>query len=223
MVGLRAKLESAKPAIEAAIRDAESKTAGEIVIVICRVAGIYSWHEAIFSFLVSLVAMSLCWWKWQAVIQASTWSGTPALQFHLGWVVLTLVLGFMLGEVLVRLFPKIVAAFASRSSMRRHAENAATLAYRRYQIERTTGKTGVMIFLAEMEQTVVVMGDDRISETIQPSDWASIRDRILDGVKHGRPAEGVITAIGQAGDLLARTVPPNGDDRNELQDRIYFC
>jgi putative membrane protein len=222
MVGIQRKLESAKPEIERAIREAEQGTSGEIVVVASRVAGIYSWQEAVISFLCSLIVLSLAWRQWQGIVDGSRWDTGPVVRFHLGWVILTLVLGFLLGQLLVRAFPKIVSAFASRSSLRRHAERSAALAFRRYRISETRRDTGVMIFIAEMEQTVVVLGDDKISDCITQNDWEGIRDEILDGIKQRRPVEGLVAAIQKTGALLSHHVPCEGPIENELPDKLYF-
>jgi uncharacterized membrane protein len=135
---------------------------------------------------------------------------------------LTLIVGFLIGQGIVRLLPKMVGFFSSRSSMRRHAERAAALAFRRYRISETRRDTGVMIFLAEMEQTVVVMGDDKISDCITQHDWEEIRDAILGGIKRKQPVEGMIDAIQRAGVLLRKHVPSEEPIENELADKLYF-
>jgi putative membrane protein len=222
MVGIRRKLEAAKPAIEAAIRDAESGTSGEIVVVVCRIAGYYGWHQAIICFLTSIGVLSIAWNLFQGVGTSSGWDTGPIVKLHLGWVILALVVGFLIGQVLVRLFPKMVAIFASKSSMRRHAERAAALAFRRYRVSETRRDTGVMIFLAEMEQTVVVLGDDKISDCITQHDWEDIRDAILGGIKKRQPVEGLINAVELTGNLLRKHVPSEGPIENELADKLYF-
>ena len=222
MVGLNRKLEAAKPAIEAAIHNAEDGTSGEIVVVVCRVAGNYGWHQGVISFLTSLGALTIAWQLWQGVGTSSRWDTGPIVRFHLGWVLLALVLGFLFGQIVVRLLPKVVAIFASKSSMRRHAERAAALAFRRYRISETRRDTGVMIFLAEMEQTVVVMGDDKISDCITQHDWEEIRDTILGGIRAKKPVEGLMDAIGKSGELLRKHVPCDEPIENELPNKLYF-
>jgi len=224
MVGLRKRLEGASPEIEAAIRNAEQGSSGEIVVVVSRVAGFYSWHEAVISFLTAIGFMSLAWQQWQGVDLGPPggWDTGPVVRFHLGYVILTLVAGFLLGQLVVLLFPKVVGVFASKKSMRRHAERAAALAYRRYRVSETRCNTGVMIFLAEMEQTVVVLGDDHISENITSHEWEAIRDKILEGVKSKKPVEGMIAAIELAGELLRKHCPSTQDRENELPDKLYF-
>lgn len=222
MVSLRKKLEASKPEIEAAIRKAEEGTTGEIVVVVSKVAGFYGWQDGVISFLTSIGVLSLAWWKWQGVGPGGQWDTGPVVRYGLPWVILALLVGFLLGQLLIKIFPKIRSAFASRASLKRHAERAAALAFRRYRISETRRDTGVMVFLAEMEQTVVVLGDDKISDCINQHEWEAIRDSILDGIREKRPVEGLIEAIGKAGELLRTHVPCDGAVENELSDRIYF-
>ena len=80
-----------------------------------------------------------------------------------------------------------------------------------------------MIFLAEMEQTVVVMGDDFICENITSHEWEEIRDAILDGIRTRKPVEGLIRGVELAGGLLRKTCPDGGETpENELPDKLYF-
>lgn len=224
MVRVSRELKARAPEIEAAIRNAEDGSCGELIVVVARMAGIYSWQEAVLSFLVSLGGLSLAWWKWQGVALSAPgpWDSGPVITFNLGFVLLTLVFGFLLGQVLVRAFPRVLCMFASKRSMRRHAERAAALSFRRYRVSETSRNTGVMIFIAEMEQTVVVMGDDHISEHITMNQWEEIRDAILDGIRDKRPVEGLMSAIDLTGNLLRKHCPQQDGSGDELPNRLYF-
>ena len=224
MVKVSQELKKRSAEIEAAIQRAEVGSCGEVIVVVSRMAGIYSWQEAVISFLVSLGCLSLAWWRWQGIEPTSPapWDTGPVIVFHRGYVLLTLVLGFLLGQVLVRAFPRILCMFASKRSMRRHAERAAALSFRRYRVSETARNTGVMLFIAEMEQTVVVMGDDHISEHITTHQWEAIRDAILDGIRERRPVEGLVSALELTGDLLRTHCPQQDEAIDELPSKLYF-
>ena len=43
---------------------------------------------------------------------------------------------------------------------------------------------------------------------------------LVDGVKAGRPGEGMALAVGKIGEVLAQCLPPTLDNPNELPDRL---
>ena len=43
---------------------------------------------------------------------------------------------------------------------------------------------------------------------------------LVEGVKAGRPGEGMAEAVGRIGEILAECLPPTLDNPNELPDRL---
>ncbi len=85
---------------------------------------------------------------------------------------------------------------------------------------RTAGGTGIMLYVSLFEHTVRVMGDDNIAEAIDPEGWDEIRDVIIDGIRQGKPAEGLEQAVAISGYLLARDFPVQPGDVNELTNEL---
>ncbi len=221
MVKVRRKLVAARAEIEEAIGKAEKGTSAELVVVVCKRAGLYGRQESIFAFMASLITLTIAWLILQKV-ENQPWGASPAVSFGLGWVLLTLVLSFCFAQVLTWRFPKIASAFVSKAKLRAKAEQAAAFSFNHYRVSKTEQSTGVLIFIAEVEQTVVVLGDNQVANVITKNQWEDIRDAILDGVKSEHPVEGLCNGIRLAGDLLRANLPAGSEEYNERPNRIYF-
>lgn len=89
------------------------------------------------------------------------------------------------------------------------------------QVFDTIDRTGVLIYISELEHQVQVLGDKGINEKIDQSDWNEILGLIINGIKSDQTAQGIAEAINKCKTLLldhgfvART-----DNKNELSDDI---
>lgn len=221
MVKVRRRLVAGKAEIEEAIASAEQGTSGEVVVVACKRAGEYGREDALFAFLVSLAVLSTAWLTFQRVGSGAGWDSSPQIKFHLGYVLLSLALGFALGQALAWRFPRIATAFVSKRRLRLRAEAAAAFAFQRYRVSKTQRNTGVLIFIADVEQTVTVIGDDLVADRIGSKQWEAIRDAILAGIRAGDPVKGVVAGLELTGNLLREHLPGDGDNANERPDRFF--
>jgi putative membrane protein len=111
--------------------------------------------------------------------------------------------------------------FAGQSVIARRVEQRAAEAFIREEIFRTRDRTGVLIFLSLQERKVLVVGDTGINAKVTKEDWHDVVRRVVEGIRHGNPAEGLIDSIRQCGVLLERRgVPRRPDDRDELADSL---
>ncbi|MEK7287868.1 MAG: hypothetical protein AAB091_04855, partial [Elusimicrobiota bacterium] len=59
-----------------------------------------------------------------------------------------------------------------------------------------------------------------ITDKLSRQDWEEVCAAAVDGLKAGRPTEGLTRAIEIAGRLLAHQFPVRPDDRNELKNEL---
>jgi putative membrane protein len=55
---------------------------------------------------------------------------------------------------------------------------------------------------------------------VDPEVWGDAMAALVDGVKAGRPGEGMAQAVEKIGEVLAQCLPPTLDNPNELPDRL---
>ena len=207
--------------VRAAVEEAERGTAGEIVPVVATTSGRYDRGEDLFGLVVAVVALTAAWVLRQGIrVEEGTWSSVYTLGLGLVPVLLIVVLGFVAGTALASYFPVLRLPFIGRREMREEVERGAEAAFQRYRVRGTAAGTGIVIYVSLYERLVRVLGDDAIAARLSPADWQAVCDLAVDGLRHGRAAEGLASAIRKSGELLSRHFPIQPDDRNELSNDL---
>jgi uncharacterized membrane protein len=96
----------------------------------------------------------------------------------------------------------------------------AQTVFRQLGMDRTAERSGVLIYLALRDHALAIVGDEGIHRRVGDAYWASVRDRMLDGLRAGAAREAVLTGIAEIGRVLGEHFPRRPDDRNELSDRV---
>ncbi len=65
-----------------------------------------------------------------------------------------------------------------------------------------------------------VVADAAIYERVEPEFWGTTIVALLDGIKAGRTADGLVAAVSHAGGALAAHFPPRADDSDELPNHL---
>lgn len=200
-------------AVRAAVREAEARTAGEIVPYVVSASDLYAnalWKGAAFGALLGpLIAL--------AVYHLEELWGT-----HLNlWVSLPAAAGGAAGYLLAAFVPAVRRWLAGDEILDLRARQRAEMAFLEQEVFRTRGRTGILIFLSLFEHRVVVLGDSGINCQVEQRQWDGIVADLVAGIRAGRPGAALVEAIRRCGELLERHgVALQADDRNELPDEL---
>ena len=85
---------------------------------------------------------------------------------------------------------------------------------------RTIGRTGVLIYLSLAEHRAEIVADEALHKVTDADTWGEAMTALTAELKAGRPAEGLIAAVGIVGDVLGRHFPKTTADTNEIPDRL---
>ena len=182
--------------IAEAVRQAESKTAGEIVPYVVHQSDHYEVAE----------------WRAGFLLGGCAFLGmTVARSFESAWIpfdpvmiaALTL-LASAIGMLAVRFVPALLRVCAGKHLIDRRVEARAAEAFISEEVFHTHGRTGILIYLSLLERRVLVVGDSGINAKVQTEDWHGIIHRVVEGIRRGKPADGLVDAILQCGTLLER-------------------
>jgi len=199
--------------ISAAVKAAESKTSGEIVPFFVPQSDDYeeaTWRGAVMFGALPLAILAFL------RLFSDYWLATSALR-----IILLFFSTSILGALLVRFIPRMRCFFAGKDLLQHRVSLRASRAFVSEEVFKTRDRTGILIFLSFMERIVVVLGDSGINAKVQQSDWDGIVQTIVGGMKTKQPAEGLIRAIGQCGELLQKHgVARKSDDSDELSDQL---
>lgn len=199
-------------AIEAAVREAEAATAGEIVPYAVGRSDVYA----------SAV------WK-AAVVGAVLLSTAAAVVYEAGrfwgallplWIALPPGAGAALGFLAATVFPPLRRWLTPPEVIELRVRQRALAAFVSEEVFRTRDRTGILIFVSLFERRVVVLGDAGINASVAPAQWTEVVDGIAAGIRAGRPGGALAEGIRRCAELLAARVERKVDDTDELGNRL---
>ncbi len=195
-----------KEKLKAAIREVESRTIGEIAVMVVDRSDHYIEAEVLGSVLLgSLLSLILA----VLFFDASLWFYIP--------------LTFILFFPCWLLFIKVEALKKALIGLRRK-EEAVRLRAERAFFERglygTKKNTGVLFFVSLLERKVWVLADKGIYGKIDQGTLNRFANEVSSGIKEGRACDALSQAIQEIGITLARHFPITPDDTNELSDDV---
>ena len=193
-------------AIEAAVRDVEARTTGEIAVMVVDASDEYLHAETIGGV---LGAGAIAFFGVVAFLHSSL----------VYFILLTALLFFPCRRI-VRALPSVKSEFISPRKRREAVRIRALRAFYEKGLYRTKDQTGVLFFLSLMERTVWVLADKGIYGKIRQEQLDRFATSVSQGVREGRAADSLCRAIADAGSLLAEHFPRKAGDRNELSDRV---
>jgi len=209
--------------IAAAVAAGEKRTSGEIVPVVATTSSDYERYEDIGGLLCAVAALAILWtWLQRILPPQGDWAHGPHLRLGLAWVVLIVILGWVTGTFIIARVGWLRRLLVPRRTMEQEVQRAAWEAFTRFRVGRTAGGTGVLLYVSLFERMVCVLGDEPISAKLAQEDWHQLRDTIIHGLRHGRPAAAIREAIGQVADHLAQHFPPSATVLHQLSNQLQI-
>ncbi|TGD96067.1 TPM domain-containing protein [Methylobacterium nonmethylotrophicum] len=199
--------EAERARISAAIAAAERGTAGEIVVMVASRSGAY---RSVPPALALAGALLVPW----PLILLTGLSVTRIFLIQLA-VALALLLGLAAAPAL---FPWALPRALPRAVRRARARAAAQHAFRARGLSHTSGRTGVLIYVALAERYADVVTDIGIGAA--PDAWRPVLDDLVAALRRDALAEGLVQAVEAAGAILAEAAPPGPGDTDELPNRV---
>ena len=196
--------QSDKTRVADAIRAAEARTAGEIFCVIAKHSSDYrlvpiAWAAAL-ALLVPLPLVALTRW--------------PAAVIYLSQLIVFVVTALALSH------PKLRFHVVPRRAKHERAHSEAMRQFFAQGLDKTTQRTGVLIFASTAERYAEIIADAGINEKVTPQVWNAAIGELTAAIKAGRPADGFVAAIERCGAVLAAHFPPGALQRDELPDKL---
>jgi putative membrane protein len=210
--------------ISDAVHAAELGTAGEIVTILADRSDRYSdvalWWSVLLAIL-ALAALAAFPGFWLTLITelsggwTSEWSVGNA--FELALAVVAVIFG--LTRLIFEYWP--LRLVLTPGIVKSHRVRTRALSYFKIGAAgRTSGRTGILIFLSLAEHRAEIVADEAIHSKVAPEVWGEAMAKLIADVRHGRIVDGMIAAIGDVGLILADHLPRAHNDINELPDRL---
>ena len=207
--------------ISKTVLEAEKQTSGEIVPVVATASGRYDRAEDIGGLLLGLAALMVSWLRFQRILPVEgDWAHGQRLTLGLGWLLLIVVAGFIVGAGITSRVGWLRRLLVSHREMRQEVQRAAWEAFGRFRVGRTAGGTGIILYVSVFERMVCILGDDSIASKLESKTWDEIHSTIIVGIRSGQPADSFCRAITRCGLLLTQHFPSRPGDVNELGNEL---
>jgi putative membrane protein len=119
-------------------------------------------------------------------------------------------------------YPPIRLTLVPQSIKQDRAHKRALEQFFAQDLYTVRNHTGVLIFISVAEHYAEIVADRKIYGKVPKDMWQGIVDRLTARIGGGDPAEGLIGAIGETGDLLAQHFPPLTGSLNELPNHLIL-
>jgi putative membrane protein len=198
--------EAERERVATAIRDAESRTVGEIVVVVAARASAYRSVPLLYALVGGLaVPWPLIWL-------------TEASAARIFAIQAAVALGLLVLLSLPQRRFVFVPAFVRRARCR----EAAAREFLARGLTRTRGRTGVLIFVSAAEHYAEVVADSGIAERVAEQVWRDTITELVEAIGRGRAADGLVAAVSRVGEILAEHAPARAGDANELPNKVIL-
>jgi putative membrane protein len=212
MVSERLISSSDRARVSAAIRAAEARTSGEIIVVVARQSDDYL-HVPVHIAAAAALAFPLLWTVFGRLLALSP--------IPVGWIfALQLAIFIIVAGVLS--LPAMRYAVTPKALMRKYAHNNAASQFIARNLHTTRARTGVLIFVSLLERYCEIVADTSVAEKVNHETWQAIIDEMMPIIREGDLDEGLERGVERCGDILTRHFPPGALNPNELPDHLII-
>jgi putative membrane protein len=196
---------SAKLRTSAAIVAIEAVTAVEVVVAVRRRAARHVATSLMFGAACGLASFVVMWFSPQIY---DVWT-----------MPIDVAVTALLGAGLCAAVAPWRRVLTPKPLLAKSAEQAAREAFAELGIDKTRGRTGLLVYVALFERAVVLVPDTGIPETGIRDALAGIRAALAASVER-RDLEGFLAALARLGPACSVVLPRQVGDENELCDHV---
>ncbi|MEO9336302.1 TPM domain-containing protein [Mesorhizobium sp. SB112] len=196
--------------IASAIREAESRTSGEIYCVVARSSDSY-FFPAAFALSVAILLLSF-----GVSLFLHFWWFSIQIHVFVGAQLLALVSAL----AVIWLFPALRIHLVPRYLQYRRAHANAAKQFLARNVHITSARTGVLIFVSLAERYAEIVADSGINQRVEQDKWNAIVADLIEHARQKRLTEGFLGAIAAVASLLEAHFPIRQGDVNELDDHL---
>lgn len=197
--------DAAKKRAAEAVKTVESQTSAEIVVAVRQLSGSYRDAHLVAAGLFGFVVLLLLLFLPQS--------------FEVGGMPLDVALGAAVGYALASRSEILRRLFTSGRARLARVTDAAKAAFVDFGISRTTGRTGVLVYVSVLERRASLVGDTAL-QTDALKNILSATETALSGAIARGDFAAFIGELERLGPALAPLLPRSADDVNELPDEV---
>jgi len=103
---------------------------------------------------------------------------------------------------------------------RQNCERYSAEQFFQHHLHETRARNGILIFVSWEEKYVTIIADKGINERVQQADWDDLIANFVTAIKADDMANGFLSIVGGAGDLLIKHFPIDSPKTDELPNHL---
>ncbi len=189
------------------VREIETRTDAELVIVVRARSGSYRHADLICGAILAYAGLLF--------LLFSPWIFTHY------WVAIDVALLFALGAFISSRSDALRRLLTRKEERAERVRAGAAAMFYEAGIANTLNEMGVLVYLSLLERRLELIADRGVLAAVSPLEW---NECVFDLHKAGRrpQLQAMLQALGAMGALLAKCLPPTGENPNELSDMPRF-
>lgn len=204
----RAKFdEAAQLALTNCVKNIESATDAELVLVVRARSGSYLHADFLFGGAFAFIGLLFLLFS--------------PFHFHELWVAIDVVLLFVLGSFISSRVNSIRRLLTTKKFRNDAARTGAAAMFYEAGIANTAAEMGVLIYLSILERRLELIADRGILKAVDALEWNQLMFELHEAGREAQPSS-LTEALGHLGAALAKHLPPTGENPNELPDAPRF-
>lgn len=196
---------SARKRATETVKAVESRTAAEIVIAVRKTSGNYRGTDLGFGAVLSLLTLAFLWFS--------------PVEFSPAKMSLNVAAVFVLAAFVSSAVAPLRRLLSGKRNLRGNAERHARASFYDQGILRTTGRTGILVFVSIFERAAVLVPDVGVDPAKLGEPYATAEKAIQAAVARA-DFEAFLRAVESLGPALEKDLPRSADDVNELPDEV---
>ncbi len=196
--------------VSVAVARAEALCVAEFVPVLARSSASYAHAPWMLGLACWVLILS-----WQAL------AGIESLGQAWPWIFADAALAALGGTLLARwsFLRRLCVPGAARYAAVRQA---ALLAFHEHDLQKTSGGTGILIYVSLDERQAVVLADASVANKVAVEVWDGVIEKVLAGARAGDLASGFEAGLDQAASIVRAHFPRRKKLKNQLRDRLVI-
>lgn len=208
--------------INQAVAQAEARTAAEIVPVVAASSGRYDRPEDMVGLwlgLLALIAVFLLYPRGE--VEPGSWA-EPSLLVQGLVLVGTFLAGFVAGAVIASRVGWLRRLFTPRRQMLDEVAMRARVVFFDSRVHRTTGGTGILLYVSLFEHMAHVLADQTILDKLGQAGLDQLCANLVSRLRQHGPAEALCQTISECGDRLGPLLPRAASAENQLPNALVM-
>lgn len=198
--------DASRKALADAVHAVEGRSSAELIVAVRPRSAAYL-HAA-------LLAGIFAGYATLAVLLFSSW------EFGLAWFLVDPVVAGALAVLAALRIPALTRLLTRRAARRERVQAAARSTFLEKRMHRTTGRTGILLYISLLEREAAVVVDLGVEALAETEVWRKAVASIEEVVRHGGGGGEVAERIRGLGEILAPALERSHADVDELPNEV---